>query len=210
MPTKPTERNGMNNKYSKQFEDYLTKTPNRVANGLSISDTITGARGGRMDIIFDIDGTLLDISHRLKYLGLDDSYVTYGERAKPSASERWKKFRDPKLKRWDEPILPVIATMTSLYDSGNVVILATGRVKSEGPDTIETLKTWVPFIDKLPLYMRDDKDYRPDFEVKLDILKQIRDDGRNPTFAFDDRPSVIRMWREQGLLVADVGKGEEF
>lgn len=27
---------------------------------------------------------------------------------------------------------------------------------------------------------------------------------------FDDRPSVIRMWRENGLLVEDVGNGEEF
>ena len=29
--------------YSKEFEQYLKKTPNRVANGLSISDTITRA-----------------------------------------------------------------------------------------------------------------------------------------------------------------------
>ena len=38
----------------------------------------------------------------------------------------------------------------------------------------------------------------------------MRDDGYNPIMAFDDRPNVIRMWREQGLMVADIGKGVEF
>ena len=168
-----------------------------------------GIHGTPMDVIFDVDGTLLDISHRLHFLGLEES-TPLPERAKPNTSERWKKFRDPKLKRWDEPILPVMFTMNCLHVEGHRMIIASGRIKSEGPDTVETLKRWIPYVDSVPMYMRDDKDYRPDFEVKLDLLNQMRAEGFNPTFAFDDRPSVIRMWREQGLLVADVGKGEEF
>jgi len=30
------------------------------------------------------------------------------------------------------------------------------------------------------------------------------------TLTFDDRPSVIRMWKEHGFTVADVGNGVEF
>jgi hypothetical protein len=32
----------------------------------------------------------------------------------------------------------------------------------------------------------------------------------NPVMAFDDRPAVVRMWKENGLIVADVGNGVEF
>ena len=36
-------------------------------------------------------------------------------------------------------------------------------------------------------------------------------DGYEPSMVFDDRPSVIRMWRELGrLTVIDVGQGLEF
>ena len=32
----------------------------------------------------------------------------------------------------------------------------------------------------------------------------------NIFMVFDDRPSVIRMWRENGVKVVDVGDGVEF
>jgi hypothetical protein len=58
--------------------------------------------------------------------------------------------------------------------------------------------------------MRKDKDYRPDTKVKAEMLETLRNQGFNPVMAFDDRPSVIRMWKEHGLTVADVGDGVEF
>jgi len=88
---------------------------------------------------------------------------------------------------------------------------------------------------KLGKRVRKDKDYRPDTEVKAEMLEIIRSPdvkfpgyppdpdpsvgrvfatgnskGFNPVMAFDDRPSVIRMWKEHGLTVADVGNGVEF
>ena len=60
------------------------------------------------------------------------------------------------------------------------------------------------------LCMREDKDFREDTKVKADMLETLRNQGFNPVMAFDDRPSVIRMWREKGLIVADVGNGVEF
>jgi hypothetical protein len=57
--------------------------------------------------------------------------------------------------------------------------------------------------------MRRKGDKRQDTDVKSDIynryLKQY-----DIVRVFDDRPSVIRMWREKGLEVEDVGNGEEF
>ena len=59
-------------------------------------------------------------------------------------------------------------------------------------------------------YFRSNKDFREDIEVKSDMLNKMRKHGYDPVMAFDDRPSVIRMWRERGLVVADVGYGKEF
>ena len=73
-----------------------------------------------MDYIFDIDGTLLDISHRLKFItGPNEHYDT--------AKKDWKSFRDPKEKRWDEPIMEVINILIALKAAGNRVIILSGR-----------------------------------------------------------------------------------
>ena len=58
------------------------------------------------------------------------------------------------------------------------------------------------------LYMRSDSDYRPDHEVKSQMLDKMRKEGFNPTMAFDDRQQVVDMWREKGLTVAQVDKGD--
>jgi phosphoglycolate phosphatase-like HAD superfamily hydrolase len=182
-----------------------------------------------MDVIFDIDGTLLDISHRLHFLQLKES-TTPSERAKPKASKKWDAFRDPKLKRWDEPIVPVITVAQSLIKDGHQVLLLSGRIRDEAEGTIESLQRWFLHdrilnpnkeTDKrhykfgkqhgmIPLYMRANKDYKPDTITKSNLYQKVLADGYRPVMVFDDRPSVIRMWRDRGLLVADVGKGEEF
>ena len=147
-----------------------------------------------MDVIFDIDGTLLDISHRLHLV-----------RKKPPD---WKEFRNPAQKRWDEPRLPVIKVAVALQEAGHGVLLFTARMESERADTLQSLSR---FFDPMPfLCMRKDEDYRPDTEVKAEMLELLRNQGFNPVMVFDDRPSVIRMWKENGLTVADVGNGVEF
>ena len=154
-----------------------------------------------MDIIFDIDGTLIDISHRLHLI----------KKTPPD----WEEFRNPLQKRWDEPRLPIIKVAIALHKAGHKVILCSGRRESEREDTLESLSRFICYNLIVPswkpsLCMRRDKDYRPDTEVKADMLETLRNQGFNPVMAFDDRPSVIRMWKEHGLTVADVGNGVEF
>jgi len=169
-----------------------------------------------MDIIFDIDGTVLDISHRLRFI-----------KQKP---KDWKSFRDPKQKRWDEPRIEIINIASALQrNSSTRLIFASGRSESERLDTIRSLSRWFLLdgwqkikgedlgeiasswnFPTLPFYMRQENDYRKDTVVKAEMLDQMRRDGYDPVMAFDDRPSVVRMWREQGLVVADVGEGKEF
>jgi len=159
-----------------------------------------------MDYLFDVDGTLLDITHRLKFI-----------QKKP---KDWKAFRDPIQKRWDEPIIPIINIFNALRAAGHNTIIVSARTKDEEEDTRKTLNNWIPgMLDydpkhedyKIPMYLRSNRDHRNDTVVKAEILETIRMDGYNPVMVFDDRPKVINMWHEQGLKVGDVrdpSKGE--
>ncbi len=60
------------------------------------------------------------------------------------------------------------------------------------------------------LIMRAANDKRDDTEVKAEMLKTHFPDQSQISMVIDDRPSVIRMWRDLGLTVVDVGKGVEF
>ena len=152
--------------------------------------------GSWLHIIFDIDGTLLDISHRLKFI-----------KTKP---KDWEAFRDPIQKRWDEPRLEIISILVALHQAGHTIILASGRVESEREATLSTLHRYIPFIDDLPFFLRKDGDYRKDTVLKESMLPKMKQKGYHPVMAFDDRPSIVRMWRNNGLVVADVGSGKEF
>lgn len=57
--------------------------------------------------------------------------------------------------------------------------------------------------------MRDAGDKREDTIVKSEIYDKYLKD-LNIINIYDDRPSVIRMWRAKGLNVVDVGQGIEF
>ena len=169
-----------------------------------------------MDVVFDIDGTLLDISHRLKFV--------------KQTPKDWKSFRDPKQKILDEPRVDVIRIATALQDAGHRLIFASGRNESERSDTIICLRSWflldgwteteynltydegvINHVPTSPFYLRKNKDYRSDTIVKREMYDQMLTDGYEPTMVFDDRPSVLRMWRELGsLTVIDVGLGIEF
>lgn len=48
------------------------------------------------------------------------------------------------------------------------------------------------------LYMRPNGDFRSDVDVKKDILKLIQQ-KYNISFVFDDRTSVVKMWRNEGV-----------
>ena len=159
----------------------------------------------KLDYLFDVDGTLLDITHRLKFI-----------REKP---KNWKAFRDPRQKNWDEPIIPIINIFNALRAAGHNTIIVTARTKDEEEDTRKTLVNWIPgMLDPtedmdyvIPMYLRSFRDYRKDTVVKAEILEKVRMDGYKPEMVFDDRPSVINMWHEQGLIVGavrDPSKGE--
>jgi len=145
-----------------------------------------------MLICFDIDGTLADVSHRVHFW-----------RQKP---KNWNMFKSEMVN--DAPIEQIVTIARTMAFAGHTVILCTGRSE----DTRKWTEEWLFQHDVkfAKLYMRAEKDFRGDDIVKLELLNQIVNDfGKKPDIVFDDRPRVVKMWRENGVFVADVYQGTE-
>lgn len=72
-----------------------------------------------------------------------------------------------------------------------------GRKESAREYTKEWLKYNNILYDKL--LMRKDNDDRKDAIVKKEIYDNIIKDNYNVLFVLDDRDSVVKMWRDEGL-----------
>lgn len=142
------------------------------------------------DVICDIDGTVAQIDHRLYHLD--------------KTPKDWAAFYGDIEN--DIPIAPVIDVIHTLWASRCNIIFCTGRTDDHREKTAEWLRKHV--VPPVNLYMRKSKDFRDDGVVKLELLEQIQKDGFNPRIVFDDRDRVVAMWRSQGLICAQVNKGD--
>lgn len=146
-----------------------------------------------MIFIFDLDGTLCDNTHRLKFI--------QGE------VKDWEGFHS--LQGDDKPIWEVITVARSLAKAGHIIVYSTGRME-KGRDIT---KAWMQKykVPIGPLYMRKDGDHREDFVVKEELLDLIMNAyGGGPQGyggAFEDRKQVTDMYRAKGLRVFQVAEG---
>lgn len=149
---------------------------------------------GEKVVVCDLDGTLCDIKHRLHFVK--------GEK------KDWNGFFQGISE--DTVRVEVLDQLLALEEEGNKIILVSAR-----PNTYrEETEKWLEIVFKgypldTALIMRDARDKRDDTEVKAEIYEKYLK-NLTITKVFDDRPSVIRMWREKGLEVIDVGQGIEF
>jgi phosphoglycolate phosphatase-like HAD superfamily hydrolase len=185
-----------------------------------------------MDIIFDIDGTLMDIEHR--------KHFVQGKKKKD-----WDKFIEHM--KYDTPNKTLFKLYNQLsgihiseldvksgkYDRHseghfkNRIFFFSGRNESERQITVEQLligildmsieeakkvgeNFWSMCVTNTDgeLFMRADNDNRPDAEVKSEMLDKLIEQGHNPVIVFDDRQSVVDMWRSRGLLCCQVADGD--
>jgi predicted kinase len=139
-------------------------------------------------IIFDIDGTLADVSHRLHHL---------------AGQKDWAAFHGAMA---DDAPVEAIAELARLMHKAaaaghgvDAVLIVTAR--HDDPRYERMTREWLDRHDILfdRLYMRRDSDLRADHVVKANILQRILDDGYEPILAVDDRPDVVRMWRDHGI-----------
>lgn len=143
-------------------------------------------------VIFDIDGTIADLSHRLHHIQGD--------------KKDWEKFHANVHD--DEPIFPIISIMDALYLSNRYdFVFCTGRMEHCREATQKWLNKYgVDYHFKL--MMRPNGDHRPDFEVKKEMLQELREEGCDVAMVFEDRSTVVKMWREAGIPCLQVAEGD--
>jgi predicted kinase len=173
-------------------------------------------------VLVDMDGTLADLTHRREYVDgvcYGCIYQCYESVVKNSeeqeiicsqcqgtgkAKKNWDKFFGAASK--DTLIKPTAEWVKSLAGKYYVCIVSGRPIDKAGQATIDWLVKYdIPF-DRI--FMRNSGDRRPDDIVKKEILDKLPKE--KIAFVIDDRPRVIRMWRENGLKCYDVGDGKEF
>lgn len=140
-------------------------------------------------VIFDIDGTLADVTHRRALV----------ECEKPD----WKAFNG--AIGADTPHHTVVRLLWQLQWAGNKIVLCSGR---DGQYR-QLTEYWMlrNDIQYDALFMRSVGDRRKDHIIKVELLADIRAAGFNPWLVVDDRDSVVAMWREQGLTCLQCAPG---
>lgn len=139
-------------------------------------------------VIFDIDGTLADISERIHHI-----------KRKP---KNWNAFNEGMAQ--DKAIHSMVRLCNILYVSGIHIILCSGRNERNRPETVEWLNRQGVYYHELLL--REDDDYRSDAVVKREILQNL--DKSKILFVVEDRSRVVEMWRSEGLVCLQCAPGE--
>jgi beta-phosphoglucomutase-like phosphatase (HAD superfamily) len=150
--------------------------------------------------IFDLDGTLANMEHRVFWI--------------QQKQKQWGAFFDACDK--DAPIEAGLKTLTALRKGGAEVWVWTGRSDEVREKTLAWLHRygvfhpfWNPMRAPEALLMRKAGDHQADVALKRGWLADLEPPERNRlTAVFEDRSSVVQMWRECGVPCFQVAPGE--
>jgi hypothetical protein len=139
-------------------------------------------------VIFDIDGTLADVSERIHHV-----------RKKP---KNWPAFFQGMAQ--DKAIHSMVRLCNILYASGIEIVLCSGRNEEQRPQTVEWLAQ--QGVNYHQLLLRRDHDRRSDTDVKRELLGSL--EKSKILFVVEDRSRVVEMWRSEGLVCLQCAPGE--
>ena len=146
-------------------------------------------------VVVDIDGTIAKIGDRLKYLQQD--------------KKDWDSFYEHCDE--DEVIQP-IARLVDYLAVDHEIVYCTGRRESVREKTIQWIDKHMSFAGsfagELNLLMRKDNDWRPDTEVKPEMLTNAGYSPENVWFILEDRDSLVAKLRELGYTCIQVADGK--
>jgi hypothetical protein len=136
--------------------------------------------------VFDLDGTLADLRHRLHLRGKDHENFL-------------------RACVFDAPYEHVLRVARVLSKDAPIVCTSGRNERVRGQSL-----AWLEWqrLDVTALYMRRDDDRRPDWMVKREMIYAMLFDGWQPIMSFDDRDSVVNMWRENHIPCAQVRRGD--
>ena len=169
-------------------------------------------------IICDIDGTIANLQHRLHYIKNSDGT----KKKKPD----WDSFHKAAID--DEPYRDVLEVVLDLFLGMQLVhegvhrqlpknmkppspqlLFFSGRNESVRAETEQWLSNISGHFEAPNLYMRSADDRRPDMVVKLEMMNSLGLTPDDVLCIFDDRQSVVDMWRANGFRVMQVDAWKE-
>lgn len=143
-------------------------------------------------VIFDLDGTLCDISHRLHFIRDGDN--------------NWNAFF--KACVHDKPKENIIELLKSLQYAEHKILIVSGRSEKVKDQTNDWLHNQSIFYDDL--IMRPEGDFTPDHILKKRWLDEEKFGKlEDILFTVDDRDCVVQMWRDAGLTCLQVDRWKE-
>ena len=151
-------------------------------------------------IIVDMDGTLVNVSSIRHYV-VD---IPVDEEGVKKRQKDFDSFHKASLfcpANWD-----VVDKVQWYWEARIDVLIVTARNRNYEKTTRDWLHKYAIPYNKL--FMRDVGDYRPDVDVKRDILAEIEETWR-VVHAIDDNPNVIALWEEKGIPVTLVPGWED-
>lgn len=140
-------------------------------------------------VIVDMDGTLSDATHRLRFI-----------KEKP---KDWDKFFDL---CGEDDIHTHVGVVVNLLQPAYKVVIVTGRPAR----CLAATRQWLDrrYISYADIFTRADGDFRADDIVKEEILDRDILPNFTPIFAIDDRDRVVAMWRRRGIPCFQVADGD--
>jgi hypothetical protein len=132
-------------------------------------------------VIVDLDGTLCDVSSILHHVdGEDRNYAAFHAASADSP-----------------PRAEVVDAVRAAHAEGKAVLVVTSREFIWRDLSLDWLVAHdIPHDE---LVMRIVGDYRPDHEVKAEMLDQIEADGWSVSEAWEDSEDIIELWRSRGI-----------
>lgn len=144
-------------------------------------------KGELMFVIFDIDGTLADLNHRLPLI--------------TGTNRNWNAFYE--ACKDDAPIQAMIDALVGHANCGDTVEIWSGRSAHTRAETEAWLDAHVfEGASKLLKRMRPTDSREPDYIMKngwLDDLEAEHKGRPEEMMVYDDRPNCITMWRDRGV-----------
>lgn len=132
--------------------------------------------------VFDIDGVLADVRHRLAFV--------------QSVPKSWGDFFG--RAHLDAVLEPGRQLVHATIAARHPVVYSTGRPEHCREDTVEWLAAHG--LPDAPLYMRSDADRRPGRVTKLELARRLRAQS-GVAFLVDDDPVVVEALRDDGFAV---------
>lgn len=144
-------------------------------------------------VVFDIDGTLADYRHRIRFL--------------EGPEKDWDAFFDGMSD--DGVFQPVCELLWMFYRSGTNVVFVTGRPERFRAVTKDWLarKLSIEVKDE-NLLMRPDRNRRADVVIKAEALAELEARGMRPFLAIEDRGRCVKMWRSHGVTCLQCADGK--